>query len=91
MAASVLETTATRKPSKAYYAILDTTHGVLTKVDGTIYFMATDSGDITEIEPEHCPFLMPLGECGLADTQQLMDRLHGGYAAVACSRLQEVA
>lgn len=79
------------KVNKAFYAILDDTHGVLTKMHGTMYFMATDSGDITEIEPEHCPFLMPLGECGLADTQQLMDRLHGGYAQLACTRNQEAA
>jgi hypothetical protein len=78
------------KVNRAYYAWLDDVHGVLTKVHGTMYFMS-DSGDVTEIEPAHCPFLMPLGELGLADCQQFMDRLHGGYAAIATSRLQEVA
>jgi hypothetical protein len=33
---------------------------------------------------------MPLGEVGLAATQALMDTLHGGAAAVACNRAQEV-
>jgi len=37
------------------------------------------------------PHLKVLGEVGLADTQQVMDRIHGGYAAVACTRLMEVA
>jgi hypothetical protein len=73
------------KNVKAFYAWLDDQHGVLTKVDGTMYFMS-DDGDITEIEPVHCPFLMPLGEVGLAETQALMDRLHGGAAAIACGR-----
>jgi hypothetical protein len=76
---------------KTFYAILDTTHGVLTKVHGTLVFLATDSGAVTEIEPEHCAFLMPLGEVGLAETQALMDRLHGGAAWIATHRLMEVA
>jgi hypothetical protein len=87
-----MQTLAVAEPNvKAFYAILDDTHGVLTKVHGTMYFMASDSGDITEIEPEHCPFLMPLGEVGLAECQALQDRLHGGAAWIATHRLQEVA
>jgi hypothetical protein len=78
------------KNVKAFYAILDETHGVLTKVHGTMVFMASDSGDMTEIEPEHCPFLMPLGEIGLADTQRILDRLHGGAVGVCLTRAQEV-
>jgi hypothetical protein len=74
------------KNVKAFYAILDETHGVLTKVHGTMYFMASDSGDITEIEPAHCAFLMPLGEVGIAECQALQDRFHGGFAAIACGR-----
>jgi hypothetical protein len=89
--ASVLNLTATRKPPKAFYAHLYDQAGSLAKVDGTIYFMDSTTGEITAIEPEHCTFLTVLGEIGLADTQALLDRLHGGYAAVACSRLQEVA
>jgi hypothetical protein len=71
--------------SKAYYALLDETHGVLAKVDGELLFMA-DDGALTVIEPAHCVFLMPLGQVGLAETQLLMDQLHGGYAAIACRR-----
>ena len=81
-----------RKPCKAFYAHLYDQAGALAKVDGTIYLMASASGDLTAIEPEHCTFLTVLGEIGLADTQQIMDQIiHGGYAKIACSRLQEVA
>jgi hypothetical protein len=78
------------KNVKAYYAFLDDTHGVLTKVHGTMYFMA-DSGAITEIEPAHCPFLMPLGEVRLCETQAMMDQLHGRAAWIATHRQMEVA
>jgi hypothetical protein len=76
----------TTKVNKAYSAFLDDTHGVLTKVHGTMYFMATETGAITEIEPEHCPFLMPLGEIGLSGCQALMDQLHGGAVGLCLSR-----
>ena len=80
----------TQKVNKAFYAFLDETHGVLTKVNGTMYFMS-DAGDITEIEPAHCPFLMPLGEVGVADTAKIVDELHGGAVGVCLTRRQEVA
>jgi hypothetical protein len=73
------------KPSKAFYAWLDDVHGVLAKVDGELLFMA-DDGTLTVIEPPHCAFLMPLGEVGLADCQQLRDRMKGSYAKIACTR-----
>ena len=79
-----------RKPAHAFYAHLYDQAGALANVGGALYFMASDSGELTAIEPEHCTFLTVLGEIGLADTQQLMDQLHGGYAAVACGREQEV-
>jgi hypothetical protein len=78
------------KVNRAYFAFLDDTHGILTKIAHVMYFMS-DAGDITEIEPQHCAFLMPLGEVGLAETQALMDRLHGGAAWIASHRQMEVA
>jgi hypothetical protein len=77
---------------KAFYATLyDDLHGVLGKVDGRIYFFA-DNGDIIDYEPEMAPWVCILGETSVADTQRIMDVVvHGGYAAVACSRRQEVA
>jgi hypothetical protein len=71
--------------SKAYYAWLDETHGVVAKVDGELLFMA-DDGTLTVIEPPHLAFLTANGQVGLADTQLLMDQIHGGYAAIACRR-----
>jgi hypothetical protein len=77
-------------PSKAYYCYLDDTHGVLAKIDGDILFLA-DDGTLTVIEPIHGAFLMPLGECGLAETARILDHWHGGPARIACTRQQEVA
>ena len=37
------------------------------------------------------PFTCVLGEIGLADTQQVMDRIHGGAVGVCLARQQEVA
>jgi hypothetical protein len=88
---TIANPTTSRKPAQAFYAHLYDQAGALTKVNGTIYFLSSETGDITEIEPEHCTFLTVLGEIGLADTQQIMDQLHGGAARIACSRLQEVA
>jgi len=83
---TVREIPTTRKPAKAFYAHLYDEAGALAKVDGQMLFMANATGALTAIEPEHCTFLTVLGEIGLADTQQIMDRLHGGYAAIATSR-----
>ena len=77
-------------PRKVFRATLRDEAGVLAKVDGDITFF-TDAGEIITIEPEDCVWLCVQGEIGLADTQQLMDRMHGGYAAVCTSRQMEVA
>jgi hypothetical protein len=83
---TVPETPTTRKPTKAFYAHLYDQAGTLAKVDGVIYFMQPATGAITAIAPEHCPFLVVLGEIELADTQRLLDALHGGLAALCTSR-----
>ena len=76
---------------KAFYAILYDRHGVLGKVDGRIYFF-DDDGSVVDYEPEHAVFTTVLGRTDLADTQRIMDVIvHGGYAAVACSREMGVA
>jgi hypothetical protein len=83
---TVPETTTTRKPAKAFYAHLYDQPGVLAKVEGTLYFMDPETGTITAVEPAMCPFLTVLGEIGLAETQRLMDDLHGGLATLCTSR-----
>ena len=65
------EISPSRKPSRAYHAILDDANGALCKIDHEILFMNSASGEIITIEPEHCTFLVVLGEIGLADTQQI--------------------
>ena len=52
-------------------------------------YVVTDD-DVQPFEVEMAPFTLS-GEVGLADCQQLMDRLHGGAAWITTHRLQEVA
>jgi len=87
---TLTQTSASRKISKAFYAHLYDQAGALAKVDGQILFMSSDTGAITTIEPEHCTFLTVLGEIGLADTQKLMDEMHGSYPAICTTRQMEV-
>ena len=87
---TVPDTTAPRKPPRAYRAIQDETTGVLTQLDGILYFFA-DAGTITAVAVDQLNFLTVLGEIGLSDTQAILDQLHGGAARIACARLQEVA
>jgi hypothetical protein len=82
---TVTETTAPRKAPRAYRAIQDETAGTLTQLDGQLVFFS-DAGEITTVEPQAINFLTVLGEIGLADTQALMDRIHGGAAAICTSR-----
>lgn len=72
------------KPIRVYRAHLDESEGVLTKLDGTLYFLADVTNELTEVEPDMLPFLMVHGECGLAETQRLMDDMKGGLVALAC-------
>jgi hypothetical protein len=89
-AATLPETPTTRKPLKAYRATLRDEPGTLAKVDGEM-LLFTDTGAIVSIEPEDCVWLCILGEIGLADTQALLDRMHGNAAWIATHRAQEVA
>ena len=79
----------TRKAPKAFYGFLESEHGVFTLLDDVVVFMASETEELRVVEGGMA--WQALGEVGLAECQQLMDRLHGGYAAVACSRLQGVA
>jgi hypothetical protein len=75
---------------KVFYANLFDEAGTLARIDNALVFFS-DAGDITTVEPADVNFLTVLGEIGIADTQRLMDRLHGGSAAIACQRQMEVA
>jgi len=87
---TVTETTATRKPAKAFYAHLDETAGALTKVNGTLYFVADDD-TVTEIQRAHINFLCVLGEMTLSDSQHCADVVAGGAAQIACQRTMQAA
>lgn len=75
---------------KSFFSNLYDEPGVLAQVDGELVFFG-DNGAITTVEPRDINFLVVLGEVGLANARQLVDRLQGGYAAIATSRAQEVA
>jgi hypothetical protein len=71
---------------KSFFAHLFDEAGILAKVDGELVFFS-DDGAIITVEPSMINFLTVLGEVGISDTQRIMDlAVHGGYAAVACSR-----
>jgi hypothetical protein len=55
---------------KAFYAHLFDRSGVLTKLDGTIYFLGDDDS-LIEYEPDMANFCTVLGECAVSDTQQV--------------------
>jgi hypothetical protein len=82
---TVAQPTTTGKSKNVYYAWLDDAHGTLAYVNGEYVFMA-DDGRLTILTPEHFPFVQCCGEVGLADTQQIRDRMRGGAAAIACTR-----
>jgi len=75
-------------PHKSFYAHLHGDSGILGQHDGQVLFFSYETGDITPVTSY--AGLTVLGEAGLADTQALMDELHGGDAAVACSREEGV-
>ena len=87
--ATVAAPTTNCKPTKVFYAHLFALPGKLTKLGADLVFFGEDD-TITTVEIEMINYLCVLGECGVADTQTLMDQLHGGVAAIACSRRQEV-
>jgi hypothetical protein len=75
---------------KSFFAHLYDASGVLAKVNGELVFFS-DAGNIVTVEPADINFLTVLGEVGIAETQQVMDRIHGGAAWIATHRQMEVA
>jgi hypothetical protein len=85
-----MQTLALAEPTvKAFYCVLYDRPGILGKVDQVIYFFGAD-GDVTEYEPEMANFCTVLGRTDIADTQKIMDCLHGGAVGVCLSRQMEV-
>jgi len=84
--------TRTQTPApKAYYAHLYDQPCILaTDADGRIVILNDQYDVIMDYEIPMAPFVTILGQVGIAATQRIMDHMHGGYAMIACTRLQEV-
>lgn len=79
----------TCKPApKAFYGFLDTEHGVFTMLDGVVVFMASATKELRIVERGMA--WQMCGEVSMCETQQIMDRLHGGFVGVCTSRKMEV-
>ena len=87
---SVTDSIPSRKPA-AFYAQLHGLSGVITKPGDAVLFLEHESGAVVTITQADAPHLVVLGEVETAMAQSLDDMASGGYAAVACSRAQEVA
>lgn len=75
---------------KAKYATVYDEAVTILKVPAGLYVLYEDS----HLEPftvEMAPFTVVLGDVDVADTQQLLDQVAGGYAAIATHRAMEVA
>jgi hypothetical protein len=87
---TVADITTARKPSTAYYAHLHDQAGALVQVNGALTFVGED-GAIVDVEPRDVNFLVVLGQMQMSDAQRIADLMAGGYAGVACSRMEGVA
>jgi hypothetical protein len=84
-------TTTTHTAPKAYRAHLHDAAIILTKIDGRIVILDTASRYVRDFQIDDATFCTVLGEIGIADTQAIMDRLHGGAPRICTTRLMEVA
>jgi hypothetical protein len=91
-AAMMTETTTARKPAKAYYCTYLGLSGVLTRPSDVVLFLEPQSGAVVSLSPaEVLRDVVVNGEVASSMQQYVTDMAAGGYAAVACGRLQEVA
>jgi hypothetical protein len=74
---------------KSFYAHLNRISGILGQHDGKVLWFSYEDGAIVEVTSYKG--LTVLGEAAVADTQALIDELHGGAAWIATHRAQEVA
>lgn len=58
--------------------------------DRRVFFVDHDAQTV-QLTTADLPALVLLGDVNTAERQHLLDTRAGGYAAVACTRLQEVA
>ncbi len=82
--------TVTQPTIKAKYATVYDEAVTIAKVHDVLYVIHETSG-IEPFEVEMAPFTVVLGDVATADVQAMWDRIHGGAARIACSRLEGVA
>lgn len=70
--------------NRTYYAHLAGVPGFLLQRAGAVCFLDPATGTLQVLAD--CTGLLVLGECTLADAQQLQDLLAGGAARIACTR-----
>jgi hypothetical protein len=80
------EALAAVRPDRAYRAHLYDQSGILTKLNGTIYFIADEDQQITKFEPEMINWCTVLGEVVTAERQRIHDYINGGPARIATTR-----
>jgi hypothetical protein len=84
--ATVANPTETRNP-KAFYAQLHGLSGVITRPADHVLFLEYESGAVVTVTEADTPHLVVLGEVAPAMAQYVTDMAAGGYAAIACSRM----
>jgi hypothetical protein len=72
-------------PQKAFYSHLHGVSGILAQLSGQVLFFSYEDDQIVPVTSTNG--LTVLGEAGIADCQQVLDRMHGGAAAIACGRV----
>jgi hypothetical protein len=89
--ATVAARSTTRNP-KAYHCTYLGLSGILVKPADQVLFLEPESGAVITLTPaEVLRNVVINGVVSEAMSQYLADMAAGGYAAVACRRLQEVA
>jgi len=75
---------------KAKFATVYDIPARIAKVNEVLYVIY-DDGRVEPFEVEMAPWTTILGDVATAEIQAMWDRISGGAAAIACSRLSEVA
>ena len=75
---------------KAKYATVYDAPARIAKVNQALYVLY-DDGRIEDFDVEMAPFTVVLGDVSISELQAMWDRVSGGYAAIACRRVEGVS
>jgi len=87
---TVLDITTARKQNVTHYAYYGEVYGTAELLNGSGYLFREEGQRQATLVSYKEPELMLLGLVDVADAQHDIDRLVGGYAAIACSREEGV-